>query len=123
MDGQLVQLVSEAGAAEKLLYAHVSGATTHNGQSLAVTFAETKGTYGTFAFQGDAVTWTGSNVTRPNWSAWYVCENQALFVNLGNYLYNTPSGCADETVSETPFLLPHPKKRPCMLTRADSLLQ
>lgn len=98
VDGQLVQLVSEAGAAEKLLYAHVSGATTHNGQSLAVTFAETKGTYGTFAFQGDAVTWTGSNVTRPNLSAWYVCENQALFVNLGNYLYNTPSGCADETI-------------------------
>lgn len=64
-----------------------------------MTFAESKGTYGTFAFQGDAVTWTGPNVTRPNLSAWYVCEGQALFVNLGNYLYNTPSGCADETVS------------------------
>ncbi|KAB2581154.1 hypothetical protein DBV05_g368 [Lasiodiplodia theobromae] len=98
-DGQLAQLVSAPGEAEKLLYAHVAGAATRDGRTLAVTFAETKGTYGTFAWQGDALTWSAANVTRPNLSAWYVCEDQALFVNLGNYLYQTPDGCADETVS------------------------
>ncbi|KAF4543863.1 Carbohydrate-binding module family 1 protein [Lasiodiplodia theobromae] len=97
-DGQLAQLVSAPGEAEKLLYAHVAGAATRDGRTLAVTFAETKGTYGTFAWQGDALTWSAANVTRPNLSAWYVCEDQALFVNLGNYLYQTPDGCADETI-------------------------
>jgi hypothetical protein len=28
-----------------------------------------------------------------------VCANQQLFINLGAYLYMTPAGCADETVS------------------------
>ncbi|GME43875.1 uncharacterized protein LTHEOB_6522 [Neofusicoccum parvum] len=100
-DGQLVQLVSAPGAAAQLLYAHVSGtasATYGTDRALAVTFAETAGTYGTFAWQGDALTWTAANVTRPNLSAWFVCEGQALFVNLGNYLYETPDGCADETI-------------------------
>ena len=28
-----------------------------------------------------------------------MCANQQLFINLGAYDYDTPSGCADETVS------------------------
>ncbi|KAL0263569.1 hypothetical protein SLS55_002550 [Diplodia seriata] len=98
-DGQLAQLVSAPGETpEKFLYAHVAGGATRDGRTLAVTFAADKGTYGTFAWQGDALTWSAANVTRPNLSAWYVCEEQALFVNLGNYLYETPDGCADETI-------------------------
>ncbi|OJD30674.1 carbohydrate-binding module family 1 protein [Diplodia corticola] len=98
-DGQLVQLVSGAGETPaKLLYAHVAGGATRDGRTLAVTFAAEKGAYGAFAWQGDALTWEAANVTRPNLSAWYVCEGQALFVNLGNYLYETPDGCADETI-------------------------
>lgn len=98
--GQLVQLISAPDASEEqLLYAHVAGATTHGGQSLAVSFAADEGAYGTWAFSGDALTWTAANVSRPNLSAWYVCEGQAVYVNLGAYLYNTPDGCADQTVS------------------------
>jgi hypothetical protein len=38
-------------------------------------------------------------VQRQNVAAWYVCENQNLYINLGAYLYGTPAGCADQTVS------------------------
>jgi hypothetical protein len=38
-------------------------------------------------------------VQRQNVAAWYVCENQSLWINLGAYLYGTPAGCADQTVS------------------------
>jgi hypothetical protein len=38
-------------------------------------------------------------VQRQNVAAWYVCENQTLWINLGAYLYGTPAGCADQTVS------------------------
>ena len=37
-------------------------------------------------------------MNRPNKSAWYVCTGQKLYINLGNYLYMTPSGCADQTI-------------------------
>jgi hypothetical protein len=32
-------------------------------------------------------------------AAWYVCEGQGLWINLGAYLYGTPGGCVDQTVS------------------------
>jgi len=67
--------------------------------TLAVTFSPTKNTYGTFAWQGDALTWSAPDLTRPQASAWYVCEGQQLFVNLGAYLSGTPARCADQTVS------------------------
>lgn len=66
---------------------------------LSVSFGATKNAYGTFVFSGDAVTWSVEGVKRPNLSAWLVCENKSLWVNLGNYDYMTPAGCADETVS------------------------
>lgn len=66
---------------------------------LAMTFNTTQNTYGTFAFSGDAVQWSIPTISRPNLSAWLVCANQQLFINLGPYDYNTPPGCADETVS------------------------
>lgn len=64
-----------------------------------MSFSTTQNTFGTFAFQGDAVVWSATGVSRPNLSAWLVCENQGLFINLGNYAYMTPAGCVDETVS------------------------
>jgi hypothetical protein len=42
-------------------------------------------------------------VQRQNVAAWYVCENQNLYINLGAYLYGTPAGCADQTVSFLDF--------------------
>ena len=98
VDGQLVQLVSAPGAATKLLYAVVSETRYINDNSLSVTFSATKNTYGTFAWQGDGLTWSVAGVTRPNSAAWYVCTGQQLYINLGNYLYQTPDGCADQTI-------------------------
>jgi len=73
--------------------------------TLAVTFSPTENTHGTFAWQGDALTWSAPGLTRPQASAWYVCEGQQLFVNLGAYLSGTPAGCADQTVSGDLLLL------------------
>ncbi|CAN9365312.1 unnamed protein product [Alternaria alternata] len=98
VDGQLVELVSAPGEPVKLLYAVVSEERSINGMSLAVSFSESKNTYGTFAWGGDDLQWSVSGVNRPNKSAWYVCTGQKLYINLGNYLYQTPSGCADQTV-------------------------
>jgi len=92
VSGQLVELTSSS-----LLYANVAplvGTET----KLAMTFNTTQNTYGTFAFSGDAVQWSIASISRPNLSAWLVCENQQLFINLGSYDYMTPAGCADETI-------------------------
>ena len=98
VDGQLVQLVSSPGAPTKLLYANVSEKRVINDMSLAVQFSETKNTYGVFKWGGDDLQWNVEGVQRPNRSAWYVCEGQRLYVNLGNYAYGTPAGCADQTI-------------------------
>jgi hypothetical protein len=97
VDGQLVQLVSAPGEAVKLLYGVVSETRVINGNSLSVTFSDTKNTYGKFAWSGDGLQWTAAGVTRPNASAWYVCSGK-MYINLGNYLYQTPAGCADQTI-------------------------
>ena len=89
-----MQLVGSGG----LLYANVVQNTTA-AVKLAVTFNTTKNAFGTFAFSGDAVQWSTPNIQRPNLSAWLVCANQQLFINLGPYAYMTPAGCVDETVS------------------------
>lgn len=98
VSGQLVQLVSAPGQPVKLLYANVAEERSINNMSLAVTFSESKNTYGTFAWGGDDLQWSVSGVNRPNKSAWYVCTGQKMYINLGNYLYQTPSGCADQTI-------------------------
>ena len=98
INGQLVELIDPA--AGTLLYANVSPPQSSE-STLPVSFGKTQNTYGTFAFQGDAVTWSVPSISRPNTAAWYVCQNQQLFINLGAYDYGTPAGCADETVSIT----------------------
>jgi len=93
VDGQLVELITGG-----LLYANVETQTDSTVTKLAVTFETTQNTYGTFDFSGDAVQWSIASISRPNLSAWLVCANQQLFINLGAYDYLTPTGCADETI-------------------------
>ncbi|KAF2865332.1 carbohydrate-binding module family 1 protein [Massariosphaeria phaeospora] len=99
VDSQLVQLVSGAGEKpEKLLYGIVSETRYINNMSLSVTFSEAKNSYGKFAWNGDGLTWSVAGLQRPNAAAWYVCTGQQMYINLGNYLYQTPAGCADQTI-------------------------
>jgi hypothetical protein len=98
-DGQLAQLVSGPGETpEKFLYAVVNETRVINDKSLAVSFSEEKNAYGAFAWNGDGLVWSVEGVQRPNAAAWYVCQGQRMYINLGNYLYQTPSGCADQTI-------------------------
>lgn len=99
IDGQLVQLVSGPGETpQKHLYGVVSETRYINDNSLSVTFSESKNTYGAFAWNGDGLVWNHPDIKRPNAAAWYVCEGQKMYINLGNYLYQTPAGCADQTI-------------------------
>ena len=56
VDGQLVELIDGSGG---LLYANVAQREDADDMTLAVSFEKTKNSYGTFAFSGDALTWTG----------------------------------------------------------------
>lgn len=97
-NGALV-LVGGAGAGANL-YAVVNSTVVGPGAGrLAVTFETKANAYGAFKYSGDALQWAVAGVTRPNDSAWLVCGGQELFVNLGSYGYQTPEGCADQTVS------------------------
>ncbi|KAK6435017.1 hypothetical protein LTR95_008800 [Oleoguttula sp. CCFEE 5521] len=98
VNGQLVELVSASATSPTLLYANVGQPATPSSSLLPVSFSTTQNGWGTFAFSGDALTWSATNVTRQNLAAWYVCAGQQLFINTGAYLYGTPSGCADETI-------------------------
>jgi hypothetical protein len=65
--------------------------------------------YGAFGFQGDTLTWSVGEIRRPNEAAWLVCGDEGgLFVNTGAFLYDTPEGCWDHTVSFSPLLTPPP---------------
>ncbi|TVY24914.1 Endo-1,4-beta-xylanase D [Lachnellula hyalina] len=93
VDGQLVELITGG-----LLYAVVEPQANSTVSKLSLSFGTEMNTYGTFAFSGDAVQWSIPSISRPNLSAWLVCENQTLWINLGAYAYMTPAGCADETI-------------------------
>ncbi|KAK3313662.1 hypothetical protein B0H66DRAFT_357758 [Apodospora peruviana] len=95
IDGQLVHY---RGTSASPLYMNVENPSDKTQRKLRTWFAETKNSYGAFAFQGDTLTWSVSDIARPNTAAWLVCEGQQLFVNTGAYLYNTPTGCADQTI-------------------------
>ncbi|ERS95100.1 hypothetical protein HMPREF1624_08590 [Sporothrix schenckii ATCC 58251] len=96
VDGQLVNSLGSDGP----LYMHVQEPAdpANPPRTLATSFNTTKSTFGTFAFQGDTVTWTAPTVKRQNLAAWLVCAKQQLFINTGAYSYQTPAGCADETI-------------------------
>ncbi|OAA61764.1 hypothetical protein SPI_04623 [Niveomyces insectorum RCEF 264] len=95
VDGQLVNSV-----ANPPLYMQVEQPPdpANPPRTLATSFNATKNTFGTFVFQGDAVTWSAPTVKRQNLAAWLVCAKQQLFINTGAYNYQTPAGCADETI-------------------------
>ncbi|CAK7207632.1 hypothetical protein SEUCBS139899_010443 [Sporothrix eucalyptigena] len=97
VDGQLVNSI---GSSAGPLYMQVEEPADPSSppRTLATSFNTTKNTFGTFAFQGDTVTWTAPNLKRQNLAAWLVCAKQQLFINTGAYAYQTPSGCADETI-------------------------
>ncbi|KAA8574675.1 hypothetical protein EYC84_003925 [Monilinia fructicola] len=94
VSGQLVELI----APNTFLYANVQPPVNSSAVKLSMTFNTTQNTFGTFAFSGDAVTWSVASINRPNLSAWLVCGSQELWINLGNYAYLTPTGCVDETI-------------------------
>jgi len=96
VDGQLVYYTPGG----TLLYMWVENPTDKTQRKLETGFGTEKNTYGTFAFQGDTVTWSVGDIKRPNTAAWLVCgDGGQLYINTGAYAYDTPQGCADETVS------------------------
>lgn len=103
IDGQLAY--NTGSGTTNPLYLNVEDPVDKTQRALATTFKATKNTYGTFAFSGDTVTWTDPDVARPNTAAFYVCPGtsaageNALYINTGAYLYQTPSGCYDVDVS------------------------
>lgn len=108
VDGQLVFNTAASSSsssevqveAEGELYMHVEQSSeTPVPRKLRTWFSAEKNEYGEFVFQGDTVTWRVEGLQRPNEAAWLVCEGQKLFVNTGAYGYETPEGCADQTVS------------------------
>ncbi|KAI4594469.1 hypothetical protein KJ359_008258 [Pestalotiopsis sp. 9143b] len=94
VDGQLVYYTGG-----DLLYMGVENPTNKTQRTLETWFDSTANDYGTFAFQGDTLTWTVADISRPNTAAWLVCGDEGqLFINTGAYAYETPDGCADETI-------------------------
>jgi len=84
-----------------ILYLHVNTSNAATSTYLATYFDTTPDTAGTFAFQGDGVTWTAPNIARQDTGAWLACGTgvPGAFINLGAYDYMTPAGCADETLN------------------------
>ncbi|KAG9001375.1 hypothetical protein FRB94_007934 [Tulasnella sp. JGI-2019a] len=84
------------------LYVNVRQPANSTVTYIGMYLATTQNTFGTFAFSGDAVTWTVASIARPNTSAFLVCPNSegnALYINLGAYAYLTPTGCSDCTIN------------------------
>jgi len=95
-DGQLINAVSTVPL---YLWVEEPVDKANPPRKLATWFNMTRNPFGTFGWQGDTLVWSHSSVNRQNLAAWLVCENQELFVNTGAYGWQTPSGCADQTVS------------------------
>ena len=96
------QLVWHRFGGQPPLYMQVENPADKTQRKLKTWFAATQGTYGTFSFSGDTLQWTVSDIARPNTAAWLVCAGDQLFVNTGAFLYQTPEGCSDQTVSALP---------------------
>ncbi|KAI0547013.1 carbohydrate-binding module family 1 protein [Xylaria curta] len=97
INGQVVY--NPGSTSGELLYMWVENSTNKTQRTLQTWFDTTKNPYGTFAFQGDTLTWTVADISRPNAAAWLVCGNNGqLYINTGAYAYDTPSGCADQTI-------------------------
>ncbi|KAF9563847.1 hypothetical protein CPC08DRAFT_816375 [Agrocybe pediades] len=98
-NGQLIQSVSPGGS---VLYAVVEPRSSSSVTRLKVSWSKTPDTLGTFKFSGDTVEWSSSTISRPQSNAWLICADSAgnkdVYINLGAYGYQTPSGCNDHTI-------------------------
>ncbi|EAU83902.1 hypothetical protein CC1G_10307 [Coprinopsis cinerea okayama7 len=97
-NGQLIQNVPDGS----VLYAHVEPRTDSSMNKLKVTWETTQATNGRFVWSGDTLEWSSPSVSRPQSNAWLVCPdaqgNKLVYINLGPYGYQTPAGCADQTI-------------------------
>ncbi|KAK4095760.1 hypothetical protein N658DRAFT_490458 [Parathielavia hyrcaniae] len=80
------------------MYMHVENPIDRTLRKLRTWFAASPNTHGTFGFQGDTLTWSVADISRPNSAAWLVCAGGELFVNTGPFLYQTLAGCFDYTI-------------------------
>lgn len=92
------QLVNKASNPPLYMWVEEPADKANPPRTLATWFNTTKNPFGTFGWQGDTLIWQVPSVQRQNVAAWLVCANQALFVNTGAYAWQTPSGCADQTI-------------------------
>ncbi|RDB17408.1 4-O-methyl-glucuronoyl methylesterase [Hypsizygus marmoreus] len=94
------QLIQNAGGTK--LYAVVEPRADASVKKLKVTWSTTPATSGTFVFSGDTVEWSNPAISRPQNNAWLVCPDAQghsdVYINLGPYSYQTPAGCADQTI-------------------------
>ncbi|EGO01019.1 carbohydrate-binding module family 1 protein [Serpula lacrymans var. lacrymans S7.3] len=97
------QLIQNAGTTP--LYAIVEGRANSTVMKLGMSWSTAPASgsnAGTFVFNGDSLEWSIPTTTRPQDNAWLVCpdanNNLLLYINLGPYAYETPAGCADETI-------------------------
>jgi len=94
------QLIQNAGGSP--LYAVVESRANSTVVKLKMSWSKTPATAGTFVFSGDTVEWSIPTITRPQNNAWLVCPDAQghadVYINLGPYSYQTPAGCADETI-------------------------
>ncbi|KAH7912494.1 carbohydrate-binding module family 1 protein [Hygrophoropsis aurantiaca] len=101
--GQLVQ--NAPAGSSNMLYAVVEGRANSSVTMLGMSWSTDPASgdnAGTFVFSGDTLEWSIPTITRPQDNAWLVCPdaagNKLLYINLGAYDYETPAGCADETI-------------------------
>ncbi|KAI0753263.1 hypothetical protein C8Q80DRAFT_1217463 [Daedaleopsis nitida] len=99
--GQLVQMLPSGSK----LYAVVEGRSDPSVMKLKMSWSETPASgadAGTFQWSGDTVEWSIPTIQRPQLNAWLICPdadgNKDVYINLGPYSYQTPAGCADETI-------------------------
>ncbi|KAI1363286.1 carbohydrate-binding module family 1 protein [Xylaria arbuscula] len=98
IDGQLVYNPGSATSSDTL-YMWVEDPTNKTQRTLETWFDADVNPYGEFAFQGDTLTWSVEDISRPNVAAWLVCGDEGqLYINTGAYAYDTPEGCADQTI-------------------------
>ncbi|OCH92772.1 carbohydrate-binding module family 1 protein, partial [Obba rivulosa] len=99
LDGQLVQMLPNGSS----LYAIVAPQVNSTEVMLGVSWSTSPATSGTFMWSGDSLEWSSPTVSRPQLNAWLVCpdedDNLDVFINLGPYDYDTPAGCADQTLN------------------------
>ncbi|KIJ63675.1 carbohydrate-binding module family 1 protein [Hydnomerulius pinastri MD-312] len=102
-NGQLIQ--NAPAGSSNMLYAVVEGRANSTVMKLGMSWSTAPASgdnAGTFVFSGDTLEWSIPTISRPQDNAWLICPdadgNKLLYINLGPYDYQTPPGCADETI-------------------------